>query len=47
MIVKLVPSVDREEGWALIVVDDWFTIVIVWTDEPKDPIDPVTPPIVA
>jgi hypothetical protein len=44
--VKLDPSPLRSDGRALTAPDD-VTIVMLWTDEPKLPIAPVTPPTVA
>jgi len=44
--VKLDPSLLRSDGAALVAPDE-VTIVMLWTDEPKLPIAPVTPPTVA
>jgi len=44
---KLSPLVpDRDDGWAL-MAPELETIVITWTEEPKDPIAPVAVPTVA
>lgn len=46
MIAKLVPSVERAEGWAF-TVPEFVTIVMDCTFVPNEPMFPVTPPMVA